>query len=92
MLIKGSYTSVWDGYVAVITKVQVDTEDHMIEFLEKPSNIMGVDTCTREYVTLPWNPYVKKIDPNGDIRKDFLAFQEDNPDKENCHEEYFTYE
>ena len=61
MLVKGSYTSVWDGYVAVITKIQVDTEDHTIEFLEVPTDIMGVDTCTREYVTLPWNQLSRRI-------------------------------
>lgn len=74
MLVKGSYTSVWDGYVAVITKIMADAEDHTIEFLEVPTDIMGVDTCTREYVTLPWNPYAKKIDPKSDMHKEFPAF------------------
>ena len=92
MLVKGTYTSVWDDCVSVISKIEADTEKRTIECLEEPREIDGFDSCTDEYVTLPWNPYTKKIDPNGTSHINAKAFQEDDDRQEDCEGVFYTYE
>ena len=50
MIVKGTYTSVWDGEIRVTSDVLIDLEDRTIEFLEPPKEIGGVSICTAEYI------------------------------------------
>lgn len=38
-----------------------------------PKDVPGIDVCTNEYITLPWNRETQKVDPEGDITFDFPA-------------------
>ena len=83
MIVKGTYTSVWDGEIRVTTDVLVDLEDRTIEFLEPPKEIGGVSICTAEYIE-----YVKdgqEIEMPA-CQEDELQYKEITPSI------YYTYE
>lgn len=92
MLVKGTYTSVWDDEIYLTSDIEADTETHTFELSEMPKDVPGIDVCTNEYITLPWNRETQKVDPEGDITLDFPACQEDQLRFQERPELYYTYE
>lgn len=50
MIVKGTYTSVWNNDVLATSNVEVDTETHAIEFLDDPIGVECVNRYRRPYV------------------------------------------
>lgn len=92
MILNGTYTSVWDNSVSIRSDVEVDTETKTITFLEDPKEIDGVDICTCEFVTLPWNRWTREVDPKGDDYIDMQACREDELSSKRNPKDYYTYE
>lgn len=91
MIVKGTYTSVWDNDVLATSNVEVDTETHAIEFLDDPIGVEGVNALTAEYVTLPWNSYAREVDPDGDDYVNIRACRKDEVDEVYPKQEVYVY-
>lgn len=52
MIVKGTYTSVWDGGICLESNASIDTEDRTFE-IDDTSYDVNVDVLEDEYVTLP---------------------------------------
>ena len=92
MIVKGTYTSVWDDEIYLTSDIEADTETHTFKLAELPKDIPGLDTCTKEYVTLPWNSKTMKVDLAGDTTFDFPACNESELKYQERPEMYCTYE
>ena len=92
MLVKGTYTSVWDDEIFLTSDIEADTEKHTFELAEMPKDTPGLDVCTKEYVTLPWNSKTMKVDSAGDATFDFPACNENELKYQERPEMFYTYD
>ena len=90
MIVKGTYTSVWDDEIFLTSGIEADTEKRTFKLAPMPK-VPGLEFCTREYVKLPWNSKTLKFDPNGDTMHECPACKKEEKKDKLLSWPYFTY-